>query len=141
VPAPFIPGRHPIRREGTEIKRISSNPEPQLLPMNAASSGAFGETHRPAPGHFRGFLLVPNSCVHGCIRPTGRGNGASNIAVWSRECDRLPILPLPVRRQSSVATPMAADLQPGRCINQDVKRGKHCDSASFLVNLIYKRSD
>jgi len=80
VPVPFIPDRHPIRK-GRNRNTTPSDPEPQLLPMNVAYSGVLDETRRPAPGNFRGILLVPNSCIRGCIQPTGRGNGASDIAV------------------------------------------------------------
>jgi len=128
-------------QKGKNRHETRPNPEPQSLAMNVAYSGALGETCRAAPAHFRGFLEVPNSCVRGCIRPTGRGNGASDIDLWSREFNQLPILHLLVHRQSSVAAPMVADLQPGGCTDQVVKRGKCCDSTSSLVNLVYMRSD
>jgi hypothetical protein len=112
-----------------------------MLPINVASPGAFDETRRPTPGHVRGCPPVPSLCVCGCIWPTGRGSGASDNAVWSRECGRLPILPLPIRRQSSVAAPMAVDQRPAACTDQVVIRGKRCNSASSLASLICKRSD
>jgi hypothetical protein len=51
----------------------------------------------------------PNLCICGCIRPTGRGSGDSGNAIWSRECRQLTILPLPIRRQTLVAAPVAVE--------------------------------
>jgi len=140
VAAPFVPGRDPISKARIR-NETAPNPEPQLLPMNVAYLRSLHKTRRPAPGHFRGFLPVPNSCLYGGIRPTARGNGASDITIWSREFDRLPILHFPVHRLWSVAAPMAADLQLWLSPEEVVKRGKRCGSTSSLVNLIYKRSD
>jgi len=65
----------------------------------------------------------------------------SDNAIWSRECGRLPILPLPICRQSSVAAPMAVDQRLAVCTDAVVIRGKHCDSTSSWASLICKRSD
>jgi len=142
VPPPFVPGRHPIDKKQNDPSNwsLSSNPKPQLLPINVASLGAFDETRRPYAGHVRGCPPVPSLCVGGCIRPTGRGSGASDNTVWSQECGRLPIPPLPIRQQSSVTAPMPVDQRPVVCTDQVVIRGKRCDSASSLASLICKHS-
>jgi len=126
-------------REGYKNKRdIPRSPILQHITAKACEDD-LSEERRSAPGHSRGFRMVPNLYDYNRSRSTEPGNVASRSAAWSLGSERPPTS-LPERWLWLGLAPIMAALWLEEFIDPVAIHGKRCDSVLFLASLICKHS-